>query len=353
MTGRQLNVAPAVAQQLPAAHLAQLQAEVNDPDNRCPHCHQLIEGRTAEAIILKDGDFHLARLAHPECARSGIYEAPGVRATFAAQLVDGLDITTRLGRRRGPKPRAVVFIELLVHVSAAAPGGDLTAAEDPLTVYARILGLEPVTGGLEQITPSHITTSSLHVDADGEGLTLTHPAGQDTISTDPSPSPPGVKPPAKTTAPPCSSPPAGSVWSENPPPSPARSQPNPPGPPPSPSPAYPAAAGGGPREDAGSESPTGLRDLEKPRNPRWSARHPLSEYPKTAGSPSHPGELALYRDLSSSPPGRSRGPSGSAGAVGIDKPAELLEVVLIAIVADVLGEDGCEQLGYLHPAACR
>jgi len=187
MTGRQLNVAPAVAQQLPAAHLAQLQAEVNDPDNRCPHCHQLIEGRTAEAIILKDGDFHLARLAHPECARSGIYEAPGVRATFAAQLVDGLDITTRLGRRRGPKPRAVVFIELLVHVSAAAPGGDLTAAEDPLTVYARTLGLEPVTGGLEQITPSHITTSSLHVDADGEGLTLTHPAGQDTISTDPKP----------------------------------------------------------------------------------------------------------------------------------------------------------------------
>lgn len=187
MTGRQLNVAPQVAQRLPPSHLAQLHAEVDDPDNRCPRCHQLITGPVVEAIILTDDNFHLARLAHPDCARSGIYEAPGLRATHAAQLADGLNITTRLGRRPRPTPRAMVFIELRVHLSLLAPGSDPTDAEDPLAAYATTLGLEPVAGGPEQVTPAHTTTSRLHVDSDGQGLTLTHPDGQDTIPADPEP----------------------------------------------------------------------------------------------------------------------------------------------------------------------
>ncbi|MDQ6775960.1 MAG: hypothetical protein M3071_07020 [Actinomycetota bacterium] len=183
MTARQLNVAAQVAELLPAAHLAQLQAEVDDPDKRCPRCGQLVTGATVEAVVLRDGDFHLARLAHPECARSGLYEYPGLRVTQAEQLANGLDVNYTLGRRARPRPRALVFIELLTHLSAVPPGADLASAPDPLDDYATGLGLQPVTGTIDQITPAKTTTSTLHLEVDG--LTLTHANGHDTIPADP------------------------------------------------------------------------------------------------------------------------------------------------------------------------
>ena len=185
MMARQLNVAAQVAQLLPAAHLAQLQAEVDDPSNRCARCGELITGAIVEAVVLRDDDFHLARLAHPECAPSAIYEHPGLRATQAEQLADGLDVNYSLGRRQRPPPRALVFIELLVNLSAVPPGADLATATDPLADYANALGLQPVTGTIEQMTPASTTTITLDLQADG--LILTHPNGQDTIPADPEP----------------------------------------------------------------------------------------------------------------------------------------------------------------------
>lgn len=181
---RQLNVAPQVAQLLPPAHLAQLQAEVNDPNNRCPSCGQLVTGPAAEAVVLTDGDYHLVRLAHPECARSGIYDTPGLRVDEAVRLAAGLNINTSLGRRPGPTPRALVFIELQDNLSLISPGSDPTTAEDPLAVYANTLGLEPVAGGPMQLTPAHSATSSLHVDADRR-LILIQPDGRDILWDEP------------------------------------------------------------------------------------------------------------------------------------------------------------------------
>lgn len=181
MSRRQLRVAAEVAKAMPAAHLAQLQAVVDDPDNRCARCRRPITGATVEAVIVRDENFSTVGLAHPECARSGLYQAPGMRASVTARMTDpeGIDINTTLGRRQ-PRPQALVFLEPLMLVSLAPPGGQLAnTTEDPLAVYAAQRGLEPITGQLDQITPAPTTTSRLHVQADG--LVLTNPLGQDTI----------------------------------------------------------------------------------------------------------------------------------------------------------------------------
>ncbi len=185
MSGRQLHVAAEVAKAMPAAHLAQLQATVDDPDSGCIQCGQLFTDVTVEVVVLRDGDCLAARLAHPECARSAIYEAPGLRATIATNIADneGLDINTILGRR-ATCPRALVFLEPTMLFSFAPPGGDLAnTTEDPLAVYATQYGLQPTTGRLDQITPEPTTTSHLHVQPDG--LVLTNPLGHDTIPADP------------------------------------------------------------------------------------------------------------------------------------------------------------------------
>jgi len=184
MSRRQLHVAAEVAQAMPAAHLAQLQATVDDPDSGCIQCGQLFTGVTVEVVVLRDGDFLAARLAHSECARSAIYEAPGLRAAVATNVTDneGVDINTTLGRR-STCPRALVFLEPTTLFSFAPPGGDLADTNDPLAVYATQHGLQPITGQLDQITPAPTTTSRLHVQADG--LVLTNPLGQDTIPADP------------------------------------------------------------------------------------------------------------------------------------------------------------------------
>ena len=184
MSRRQLHVAAEVAQAMPAAHLAQLQATVDDPDNRCARCRRPITGATVEAVIVRDENFSTVGLAHPECARSGLYQAPGMRASVTARMTDpeGVDINTTLGRR-STCPRALVFLEPLMLVSLAPPGGQFADVEDPLAVYAAERGLEPITGQLDQITPQPTTTSRLHVEPDG--LVLTNPDGHDTIPADP------------------------------------------------------------------------------------------------------------------------------------------------------------------------
>ena len=162
------------------AHFAQLQATVNDADSGCTRCGELFsDGGTVEVVILRDGTMTAARLAHPECARSGVYAFPGLRAIQAELLTDGLDITTTVGRRAGRRPHALVLIELMTHLSMVPPGTDITDVSDPLADYAATLGLEPISGRLDQITPTSTTTSRLHVEADT--LWLIHPDGQDII----------------------------------------------------------------------------------------------------------------------------------------------------------------------------
>ncbi len=184
MSRRQLHVAAEVAQAIPAAYLAQLQAVVDDPDNRCARCGGPITGASVEAVILCDENVSTVRLAHPKCARSGVYQASGMRASVTARITDpeGTDINTTLGRRQ-LTPRALVFLEPIMLLSLAPSGGQLADVEDPLAVYATQRGLEPITGRLDQITPEPTTTSRLHVQADG--LLLTNPLGQDTIPADP------------------------------------------------------------------------------------------------------------------------------------------------------------------------
>ena len=152
---RQLHVSPEVAQAMPAAYLAQLQAVVDAPDNRCARCQQPITSTTVEAVILRDENSFTVRLAHPDCARSGIYPAPGMNAAITARITDpdGVDINTTLGRRPNPSPRALVFLEPVMLVSVAPPGDTFSDSDDPLGVYAVQRGLKPITGRLDQITP--------------------------------------------------------------------------------------------------------------------------------------------------------------------------------------------------------
>jgi hypothetical protein len=185
MMTRQLHVSPKVAQAMPAAYLAQLQAVVDDPDNRCARCQEPLTGPTVEAVILCDENSFTVRVAHPDCARSGIYQAPGMDAVITARIIDpdGIDINTTLGCRPSPRPRALVFLEPVMLLSLTPPGGQLADSDDPLGVYATQRGLEPITGRLDQITPAPTTTSRLHVGVDG--LVLTNPLGHDTIPADP------------------------------------------------------------------------------------------------------------------------------------------------------------------------
>ena len=181
MTGRRLNVTAEVARRLPDAHLAQMQAQIDDPDNRCGLCGELIAGPVAEAVILREENFSMARLAHPECARSGIYQWPGLRAAMDAYNRDGVDITTSIGRRPAPAPRALVFVQLDMNFSTMPPGGSVEDATDLLDDHAAVLGLTPVSGRIEQITPPKTTTSRLEIDATVDTLVLVHPRGRDVI----------------------------------------------------------------------------------------------------------------------------------------------------------------------------
>jgi hypothetical protein len=176
---RELRVAPEVASALPAPHLAQLGQDALGEDNVCVACGALIEGPAAELVVLHDERALLARLAHPACARSGVYAWPGTSAAIAGLALrpDGLDVATALvWRPHGPHgpsaatpPRALVLLEPRLHVSL--DGGDADPHEQ---LFAAPLGLHPVSGGLPELNPP--SAPELRLRGAAGGLALVSPA---------------------------------------------------------------------------------------------------------------------------------------------------------------------------------
>ncbi len=134
---RELKVAADVAQLLPAAVLAQLEAVVDDPDNVCCVCEELIAGPSADVAVFAEDKFAHVTLAHPACMTSGVRSAPGLDRCMA-QACTGpreSEMATLLGLRDS-SPRALLFLE----PSLTVCGWD----GDPLGTFAVGLGLSPV-----------------------------------------------------------------------------------------------------------------------------------------------------------------------------------------------------------------
>jgi hypothetical protein len=164
---RELHVAAEVARALPAPHLAQLEEDVAGEDNVCVVCGALIEGPTAELVVLQDSRAVLARLAHPECARSDVYTWEGTSAAVAhlALRPGGVDVATALAWRRERRPRAIVLIEPRIHISL--DGSDA----DPLErLFAIPLELTPAAGLLEDLDPP--LARGCHIELTGAGLVV-------------------------------------------------------------------------------------------------------------------------------------------------------------------------------------
>ncbi len=180
---RELKVAPEVAELLPATHLAQLESDVASEDNVCVACGSLIEGAAAELVVLHDERTMLARLAHPDCVSSGIYEWEGTSAA-AAELTlrpDGVDVATALVWRPAPTPRAIVLIEPRIHISLD------DGEQEPLErLFAGPLGLAAVSGSIRDLSPPPVETCRLRVTDGGlavesEALRVTVPANAETL----------------------------------------------------------------------------------------------------------------------------------------------------------------------------
>jgi hypothetical protein len=139
---RHLNIAPELLPTLGAPMLAQLEAVVDDPDNVCCGCGELIAGPIAEAILFTDGRLSLVRLADPGCVASGVYAHPEIRRDFDSLTQGGFDMLTRLTAREAA-PRALLYLE---PITLGAGLG-----EDPLELYAESLGLAPISGRIEDI----------------------------------------------------------------------------------------------------------------------------------------------------------------------------------------------------------
>jgi hypothetical protein len=164
---RRLHVSAEVARALPASHLAQLEEDVIGDDNVCVACGALIEGPVAELVVLSDERVRLARLAHPACARSDVYEWPGTSAAVAnlALRPGGLDVATALAWRRVREPRAIVLIEPRIHISL--DGAD----DDPLErLFATPLQLTPAGGLLEDLAPP--LARGCHIELTGAGVVI-------------------------------------------------------------------------------------------------------------------------------------------------------------------------------------
>ncbi len=172
---REMRVAPEVAQVLSPAMLAQLEATVGDPDNVCPVCTELIDGPSAEAVIFTDGNVSVAKFAHPECMASGVQPLPGLAGLMDERIekAGGFDMATTLGLRES-EPRALIFLEL--ELLAAGP------EQDPLELWATGLGLQPVSGEIEEIEP--VETDVFKVYRDDGGLVLRGQFGKDTVEAD-------------------------------------------------------------------------------------------------------------------------------------------------------------------------
>jgi hypothetical protein len=148
--GRWLHVAPEAAALLPASHLAQMYSDASNDDNVCVACGVLIEGPAAELVVLEDARMVLARLAHPECVKSGAYGWEGTTAAVQALTTrpEGLDVATLVAWRRAPSPRALVLIEPRIQVSFDS------GPEDSLErLFARPLGLLPVSQSVTRLQP--------------------------------------------------------------------------------------------------------------------------------------------------------------------------------------------------------
>jgi hypothetical protein len=170
---RELRVSQEVAQVLPAAGLAQLQATIDDPDNVCCVCEKLIDGPSAEVVVFTDGDAAtLVKVAHSDCMLSAVRVLPGLREAFHARAVaaEGFAMATKLGLRRRP-PRALIFLEPEVLI-----GG---YEEDPLELCSEALGLGPITGSVEDIQP--VTTELFTIEQIDEGLGLRAAHGMETV----------------------------------------------------------------------------------------------------------------------------------------------------------------------------
>jgi len=172
---RRLLVAPEVAQVLQAAHLAQLEGVVSEPDNACAICAQFVLGEAASAVVFKDDRGTLVQLAHPECLSSGIYERPGLDAVMDSRMTsgEGIDTNTALGSRP-TSPQRLVFVEMRMLWSAPEA--------DPIEDFANRLGLVPVAGPIERIDPP--VSSLSHIEPHEKGLGISHPQGVDYIATE-------------------------------------------------------------------------------------------------------------------------------------------------------------------------
>jgi hypothetical protein len=161
-----------VARLLPAAALAQLEAAVDDDDNRCWVCDRFITGPAAAVVVLTDGRMKLVRLAHAGCTTSAVFPLPGLTGALAERnrSGEGYGMATMLGVRER-EPRALIFLE--PEFLTAGPD------EDPLEPFAAALGLTPISGAVEAIDPP--ATDSFTIVRIEEGLGLEVPAGIDTV----------------------------------------------------------------------------------------------------------------------------------------------------------------------------
>jgi hypothetical protein len=157
---------------LPAGSLAQLEAVVDDPDNRCCVCEEFISGPTAEVAVFTDEKSVLVRLAHGECMSSGIHPLPGLQQGMKERVTGGepFAMATMLGLRRS-EPRALIFLE--PEMLVARP------EEDGLELWALRLGLAPVSGTIEDLAAP--TTSVFWIERIAGGLALRSQGATDTV----------------------------------------------------------------------------------------------------------------------------------------------------------------------------
>lgn len=175
--GRRLHIAPEIAQVVPAAYIAHLEAQADDDDNVCGVCLRYIATDVANVYVARDREFYDLRMAHPKCHDSVMVDEPGLRAAKHAQLIEkhaegGVDTNLTLIVRPSPDPRAVLVQELRWLV------GNLNLADDPLESLAERFGLVPVGGYLDRIHAPRTTRVELRLTRDGMELIHEHVVDQ-------------------------------------------------------------------------------------------------------------------------------------------------------------------------------
>lgn len=175
---RRLEISSAVVDALASAQLAMLYDQVDDADNICRVCQEVVAGDSAAAVIFRDDDAQalLVGFAHPSCATSGIYEAPGLGEALRDRADEGDaggDLRCSLAFRE-VEPLRTVLIELVTGIALLN--------EDPAEAYASALGLHPLRGSIwtEPVAP---VTNRVTLAPSPDGLAL-HIALDDRIHVD-------------------------------------------------------------------------------------------------------------------------------------------------------------------------